>query len=105
MIRMNQRPDNRSYRTRGSLVPDVFLTDSKKALVVALSAPRAPVVLSKTLMRLLTPTRNWVGPTAPIVSGGKAPDSPNVDPVKLRPVVWGDARTGGGGSPIFFGGH
>jgi hypothetical protein len=43
--------------------------------------------LLKTLMRPLTATRNWLGRAAPMLSGGTAPDSASVAPVKLVPTL------------------
>src|SRR5690349_11933119 len=66
------------------------ITEAKKLSIVVLSTPSAaPVVLSKERRRPLMATMNCVGPTAPIVSGGYAPVSARVAPVKLMAVVCG----------------
>ena len=76
MIRI-QRPDNRSYRTWGSLVKltgAFVITDEKKMSGSALITPSAaPVVLLNVRSLPLTKIKNCDGPTAPIESGGKAP--------------------------------
>ena len=85
---MNQRPLSRSNRIWGSEVPDEFLTDWKKVSVVAFSTPSAlPVALSKDLIRPLTTTTYWLGPTVPMESGGMKPESDNWAPRNLVPVV------------------
>src|SRR5438128_1052989 len=92
----NQRPDNRSNRTRGS---EGLLTpwELKKFAVVVFNAPGAPV-LAKTLMRPLTQISIWLGPTAPMLSGGIYPASDNCAPRKLVPtlcaVINGDSAVG-----------
>ena len=68
-------------------------TEEKNVSRVASSEPTTPALLN-TLMRPLTPTRNCVGPTAPIESGGTNPESPNVAPVKLVPMMVTEAPTG-----------
>src|ERR1041384_6881589 len=60
------------------------MTDAKNPSVSALITPSAtPVVLLNVRMRPVTWTTNCVGPAAPIVSGGNAPVSVSVAPVKL----------------------
>jgi hypothetical protein len=62
-------------------------TDPKKVSSVAFSVPAVPVLLN-TRIRPLTPTRNCVGPTAPMLSGGtKFESALRVAPVKLDPTV------------------
>ena len=61
-------------------------TEEKKVSRVAFSWPTAPALLN-TRMRPLTPPRNWVGPTAPMLSGGTNWESAaSVAPVKLLPT-------------------
>src|SRR5262249_16814863 len=81
----NQRPDSRSKRTLGS---EGLLTacELKKLPVVVFTAPKAPV-LSNTLIRPLMQIRIWLGPTAPMLSGGMKPDSDNCAPRKLTPTL------------------
>src|SRR5947207_7735256 len=75
MIRI-QRPDNRSYRTWGSLVKltgAFVITDEKKMSGSALITPSAaPVVLLNVRSLPLTKIKNADGPPPPIESGGKA---------------------------------
>ena len=75
---------------RGSLVLSLR-TELKKTSGSTFSAPSAsPVVLLKLRNRPFTVTMNWVGPTAPMVSGGTNPGvSEIVAPVKLVPIVCG----------------
>src|SRR5947209_4936720 len=92
MIRI-QRPDNRSYRTWGSLVKltgAFVITDEKKMSGSALITPSAaPVVLLNVRSLPLTKIKNCDGPTAPIESGGKAPVCVGpVTPSKVTPTVW-----------------
>lgn len=62
----------------------------KKLSVVVSSAPStAPVLLLNVRIRPLTPTRNWVGPAAPIESGGMSPESLKVAPRKFVVTLWG----------------
>src|SRR3954451_18704466 len=71
------------------------ITDAKKTSGSALITPSvAPVVLLKVRRRPLTKTTNCVGPTAPIESGGNAPVSASVAPVKLVPTVCGALLVG-----------
>src|SRR3989442_2389059 len=79
---------------RGSLVKlfdtGGVIADAKKTSVSTLSTPSAtPVVLLKLRIRPLSAMMNWVGPTVPIVSGGKALVSKSVAAVKLIPTVCG----------------
>src|SRR5437773_10544126 len=90
MMVRNQRLVRRSYLTFGSLVKlrpptgNGDMIDAKKTSVSALTTPSAtPVALLKVRTRPLTWTTNCVGPAAPIVSGGKAPVSASVAPVKF----------------------
>src|ERR1700682_5726827 len=48
----------------------------------------APVVLLNDLIRPLTMTMNWLGPTAPLVSGGINGESALVAPRSWVPTVW-----------------
>src|SRR5512142_2516440 len=59
-------------------------TELKKLSVLALIAPSArPVLLSNERIRPLRAVMNWVGPTAPIVSGGQPEQSLKLAAVKL----------------------
>src|ERR1051326_2620532 len=106
IIMMNHRPVARSKRMRGSLVKVPLVedfTDAKKTSESRLSAPSVvPLVLLNDRNRPLTATIYCVGPTAPMLSGGNAPVSFNVAPVKLVLVVCGvnGPLTVGVGSPI-----
>src|SRR5262249_15469602 len=87
MMTRNQRFESRSNLTCGSDVntdspaPGALSTDAKKMSGSAFTTPStAPVVLLKVLSLPLRKTKNCVGPTAPIVSGGK-------DPVSVGPVA------------------
>src|SRR6266849_8865057 len=89
----------------GSLVPELFRTESKKVSVVIFTGP-APPFLVKAFKRPLTMMRICVGPIAPMLSGGMSVDSDSCTPRKLLPGVCGssgratfadkDDRTGGG---------
>src|SRR5262245_61215544 len=58
--------------------------------MVASSTPSAtPVAFAKERMRPFTPSRNWVGPAAPAVSGGNTPACASVVPRKFTPGVCG----------------
>jgi hypothetical protein len=81
-----QRFESRSYRISGSVTPEPFLAEVQKLFAVTLRAPRVPDLL-KTLMRPLTCTRTWLGPTSPIGSGGMNPDCADVTATKLVPTV------------------
>src|SRR5438477_810259 len=98
MIWTNQRPESRSYRIRGSLVKfgeTGVITEAKKLSVVVSRTPSAtPLALVNVRSRPLTATTNWLGPTAPIESGGKAPVSASVAPVKVVEGVWATAGAG-----------
>src|SRR5439155_630983 len=98
MIWTNQRPESRSYRIRGSLVKfgeTGVITEAKKLSIVVSRTPSAtPLALLNVRSRPLTATTNWLGPTAPIESGGKAPVSASVAPVKLVEGVWATAGAG-----------
>src|SRR6266568_3211906 len=73
------------------------ITELKKLSVPALRTPSAPpVLLLNVRMRPLITTRNCVGPTAPIESGGKPLASARVAAVKLKPTV---GESGGAGFP------
>src|SRR5512133_473314 len=77
-----QRPESRSYSTPGSVgSTPVGSCESQK---VESETSRSPGFwlpdLSKTRSRPLTSTRTWVGPTAPIESGGTKPESPKSAP-------------------------
>src|SRR5205814_6592754 len=79
---------------RGSLVKlfdaGGVITDWKKTSLSKFSTPSAtPVFLLKLRMRPLSAIMNCVGPTVPIVSGGKALVSASVAARKLVPRVWG----------------
>src|SRR5439155_23982079 len=104
MIWTNQRPESRSYRIRGSLVKfgeTGVITEAKKLSIVVSRTPSAtPVALLKVLIRPLTATTNWLGPTAPIESGGKAPVSASVAPVKLVDGICAAAGTGERRAPL-----
>src|SRR6516162_10917092 len=92
---MNQRPESRSKRMRGSvvklLVNPGFSTGWKKISLLASRAPSAtPVALLKLRKRPLSAIMNWVGPAAPMVSGGNEDSvSARVAPRKLTEVVCG----------------
>ena len=64
------------------------ITEAKNTSGSALSTPSATPALVKERMRPLTKTMNCVGPAVPIESGGKAPVSVSVAPLKERAVVW-----------------
>src|SRR3954463_347575 len=79
---------------RGSLVKlfttGGVMTELKNTSGFASITPSAvPLVLLKVRIRPFTATMNWDGPTAPMLSGGKAPVSPSVAPRKFAPVVCG----------------
>src|SRR5439155_8301074 len=77
--------------------PSGVFTEEKNTSVSRFSTPSAtPVDLLKERMRPLTATMYCVGPTSPMLSGGKAPVSASVAPVKLVPRVCGEE---GAGSP------
>src|SRR5258708_4776143 len=94
---------------RGSLVKLLvkpgFMTGSKKTSLLAFMPPSAtPVVLLKLRMRPFSATMNWLGPAAPMVSGGKEFSvSARVAPVKFRPTVCG--VLGERGAPFVSGGQ
>src|SRR5439155_22787189 len=79
------------------------ITELKKLSVVVLSTPSAaPVLLLKVRTLPLMTTRNCVGPTAPIESGGKPLASARVAAVKLKPTVCESGEigeAGGAGCP------
>src|SRR5688572_14748336 len=82
MMLRNQRFERRSKRTFGSVentdspASGGVMTEAKNTSGSALITPSAtPVVLLKVRIRPLMNTKNCVGPTAPSVSGGKAPVS------------------------------
>src|SRR6478735_11219902 len=86
---------------RGSLVP-ALLTEPKNTSGSRFNAPSAsPVVLLKLRNRPFTVTMYWVGPTAPMLSGGTSPPvSEIVAPVKLVPTVCGvEGALDGGAMP------
>src|ERR1051326_4214220 len=85
---MNHRPDSRSNRTCGSLMPAPPRTELKNVMSLTFSEPRFPS-LSNTLKRPFAVTSTCVGPTAPLLSGGMAPDSESRGPRKSVPMVWG----------------
>ena len=68
-----QRFERRSYSTPGSVGSTPLSTDCQNSESVMFRPPRFPC-LSKTLIRPLTETRIWLGPTAPMESGGIQPD-------------------------------
>src|SRR2546421_172124 len=79
------------------------MTDAKNTSVSALITPSAtPVVLLKVRTRPLTWTTNCVGPAAPIVSGGNAPVSLSVAPVKfgVETVCGASGATVGFATPL-----
>src|SRR5947207_5561792 len=94
----NQRPESRSYRIRGSLVKfgeTGVITEAKKLSIMVSRTPSAtPLALLNVRSRPLIATTNCLGPTAPIESGGKAPVSASVAPVKLVDGVWATAGAG-----------
>src|SRR5437867_10821185 len=85
---------------RGSVVKlgvTGVITEAKKLSVVVLRTPSArPVALLKVLIRPFTATTNCVGPIAPVESGGNAPVSASVAPVKFVDGVCAAARLGDG---------
>ena len=92
----NQRLVKRSYRICGSVVvlwttPFVrgVMTLLKKTSGSASRTPSVrPVFLSKLRSRPLTRMMNWVGPAAPMESGGNAPVSEGpVTPSHCKPIV------------------
>src|SRR5438874_1755856 len=103
MIWTNQRPESRSYRIRGSLVKfgeTGVITEAKKLSIVVSRTPSAtPLALLNVRSRPLTATTNWLGPTAPIESGGKAPVSASVAPVQLVDGGWATAGPAPGHGP------
>src|SRR2546430_12307528 len=98
MMRTNQRLESRSYRIRGSVVKfgeTGVITEAKKlSIAVSRALSATPLALLNVRSRPLTATTNWLGPTAPIESGGKAPVSASVAPVKLLEGVWATAGAG-----------
>src|SRR5437868_464651 len=86
-----------SYRILGSEVKfnttapvTGVITDAKNTSGLAFKTPSAaPVVLLKERIRPFTKTMYCVGPTVPILSGGNAPVSFNVAPVKVVLSVCG----------------
>src|SRR5437867_10499096 len=78
------------------------ITELKKLSVVVLRTPSAaPVLLSNVRTRPLMTTRNCVGPTAPIGSGGKPLASASVAAVKLNPTVCESGEIGEAGGAGF----
>src|SRR5439155_20697757 len=78
------------------------ITELKKLSVVVLSTPSAaPVLLLKVRTLPLMTTRNCVGPTAPIESGGKPLASARVAAVKLKPTVCDSSEMGEAGGAGF----
>lgn len=82
------------------LVGGVITEAKNVSMVVSITPSATPVALSKVRRRPLTATTNWLGPTVPIVSGGKAPVSARVAPVKVvlrlvRAVLVATAGDGG----------
>src|SRR5438132_5439943 len=75
------------------------ITELKNKSVSVSRTPSAtPVDLLKVRIRPLTATMNCVGPTAPMVSGGKAAVSVRTAPVKVVPIVCGARGAGFWGS-------
>src|SRR5438552_9093550 len=78
------------------------ITELKKLSVVVLRTPSAPPVLLLNVRTLpLMTTRNWVGPTAPIESGGNPLASASVAAVKLNPTVCESGEIGEPGGAGF----
>src|SRR5207302_5644841 len=71
-------------------------TELKKTSLLALMPPSAaPVFLLKLRIRPLSATMNWLGPAAPMESGGKEFSvSASVAPRKFRVRSCGDLGTG-----------
>src|SRR5439155_24564768 len=78
------------------------ITELKKLSVPVLRTPSAlPVLLLNVRTRPLITTRNCVGPTAPIESGGKPLASSRVAAVKLKPTVCASGEMGEAGGAGF----
>ena len=77
-----QRWERRSYSTPGSVGSLPFLTGAQKAESEMFEPIWFPC-LSKILRTPFTKTSTWLGPTAPIESGGMNPDSLLWAPRKL----------------------
>src|SRR5438552_5752233 len=79
------------------------ITELKKLSVPVLRTPSAaPVLLLNVRTLPLITTRNCVGPTAPIASGGKPLASARVAAVKLNPTACESGKigeSGGAASP------
>src|SRR5690242_17914366 len=81
-----QRCERRSYSTPGSVgsVLGVGSTVLQKDESVRFRPPRFPC-LSYDLIRPFTETRTWLGPTAPIESGGTKPETVESAPTNEVP--------------------
>src|SRR6266568_2413937 len=78
------------------------ITELKKLSVPVSRTPSAPPVpLLNVRTRPLITTRNCVGPTAPIESGGKPLASARVAAVKLNPTVCESGEIGEAGGAGF----
>src|SRR5690349_17895927 len=93
---------------RGSLVKlfvvGGVITEAKNGSVSVLRTPSAtPVTLLKDRIRPFTATMNWLGPAAPMESGGNERVSARVAPRKLMSVVCG--VLGAGPEPVDVGGQ
>src|SRR5713226_9533009 len=78
------------------------ITELKKLSVPVLRTPSAPPVFLLNVRTLpLMTTRNCVGPTAPIESGGKPLASARVAAVKLNPTVCESGEIGEAGGAGF----
>src|SRR6266403_5468896 len=78
---------------RGSVVkfkPGVITELKKESVPVSIPPSATPVALLNERMRPMRAMTNWVGPTAPIVSGGHPEQSLKLAAVKLRVglTVW-----------------
>src|SRR5439155_1737137 len=80
-----------------SLIPPLPVTEVQKVTSSVSSAPSATPAFVKVLIRPLTWTRIWVGPTSPMLSGGMNPDSTTPTALKLVPTVCGRS-----GEPLAF---
>ncbi len=83
------------------MVPPIgVITEAKNTSGLALITPSATPALVKVRMRPLTKVTHCVGPTVPIVSGGKALVSASVAPSNERDTVCGAFGAGAYSGPL-----